>query len=533
MHELVRIAQMQASFDDGQFPASWAPDLYRGWGSPIFVYYAPLFASTASVAIGILGSVRTGVLTTLLLFLILGAVGISMAAREVALWNPQANKTALGVAQRVALYLYILNPYLLADLYRRNAFAEFAALSIAPWILASLLAARRSPRVAVLGLLLSTSALLLTHNLTALILCALVLASIPLLYSSRSPQDVAARRVVAIGGGFGIALTAWFWWPAIALKSLVRSEELLTGKFRFAENFPPLGEALSWGNVWSIGPLILGVLATAVTFLVLHPRHPRWRLGLGFLLASIVYLWMMHPSSTLAWNTLPLLPLLQFPWRFLGPLALVCALLGALCVAVFCEGNLPRRGFQLEAAIAVLAILNVLPTLLAVRPLPPNVAETLDWALLPEVIREHGQSATVGDEYIPRQATSGRWREEPSAPIKVLQGQAQIKINHRLGSHLQASVLAAEASLLELSHWYFPGWRALVDDQRITPNIGPGASLTVRIPKGQHQLEVFYEAPPERRHGIAFSTLSMLLGLLFCASTLRRGNTPPDTVVHD
>ena len=56
-HELVRVAQIQAAFEDGQLPPAWAPDLYHGWGSPIFLFYAPLFATLASLAAGLLGSV--------------------------------------------------------------------------------------------------------------------------------------------------------------------------------------------------------------------------------------------------------------------------------------------------------------------------------------------------------------------------------------------------------------------------------------------------------------------------------------------
>jgi len=39
--ELVRIVEYHAALSSGQAPPFWAGDLYRGFGSPIFVFYAP------------------------------------------------------------------------------------------------------------------------------------------------------------------------------------------------------------------------------------------------------------------------------------------------------------------------------------------------------------------------------------------------------------------------------------------------------------------------------------------------------------
>ena len=51
--ELVRVIEYREALRGGQHPPFWAPDLYGGRGSPIFLYYAPLFAFLASALMSV------------------------------------------------------------------------------------------------------------------------------------------------------------------------------------------------------------------------------------------------------------------------------------------------------------------------------------------------------------------------------------------------------------------------------------------------------------------------------------------------
>ena len=516
MFELVRIAQMQASLEDGQLPAAWAPDLYHGWGSPIFLFYAPLFALTASAGVGLLGSTEPGVLATLVLLLTLGAGGIILASQQLSLAEGESEASHRAASSRVALYLFLFNPYLLADLYLRNAFAELTALCLAPYLLAAIFAAGRRPRWALFGTLAGSVAILLAHNLSALIYASLVLAALPLLYGFFGSRGGKARKAVLIGGGWGFALTLWFWWPAVALKPLIRSEELLTGKFRFQENFATLGETFGWGRIVSVGPLIALVLFAGIILLIRTPRdHPAWRIRCGLVSASLVYLFFMRALSIPLWEVIPWMPLLQFPWRFLGPFALVTSLLGGVCFSASARNSTRRRRRWIEVTIALLVIFNALPTLLAVRPLPADVRRDLDRILAPELVREYGQTATVGDEYVPRRANSELWKMSANSPITLGSGRAIISVDSSEGSQIAATVLATEPSLLDISSWYFPGWMALVDGESVEISRGAGGNLNVPVNPGRHQLVLYYYSPAERRLGLLISSFALLIGLLW------------------
>jgi uncharacterized membrane protein len=56
-YELVRVAEYAHALADGQVPPYWASNLYTGYGSPVFLFYAPLFVFLASFTSFIVGSV--------------------------------------------------------------------------------------------------------------------------------------------------------------------------------------------------------------------------------------------------------------------------------------------------------------------------------------------------------------------------------------------------------------------------------------------------------------------------------------------
>ena len=49
--DLVRLVEFDAAFRAADFFPSWSPDLYSGYGSPIFQYYAPLSYYAAEVPV--------------------------------------------------------------------------------------------------------------------------------------------------------------------------------------------------------------------------------------------------------------------------------------------------------------------------------------------------------------------------------------------------------------------------------------------------------------------------------------------------
>ena len=89
------------------------------------------------------------------------------------------------------------------------------------------------------------------------------------------------------------------------------------------------------------------------------------------------------------------------------------------------------------------------------------------------------------------------------------------------------AVTARRPFVLVLQTLYFPGWKALLNDQSLPVGADPGTGLlTVSIPEGVHNLHVKFGGTRARDAGVSLSALSLLLvGVLL----LRRDQPPRAT----
>ena len=229
--ELVRIAEYSDSLSNTIGMPFWAGNLYYGYGSPIFVYYAPLYVGVASIGVLLGLSVTKAAIVVFVFFLLIAMVGIAGLTGELVGNKNRENLPAI----RVASVAYVLAPYFLADMLIRNASAEFTALCIAPYPVWGLIRLYRGKTggfsIVTLGMMFS----ILAHNLSALIeICVLLLLSILLFYPEKQYSKLIKSNIAII---LGVGMAAWFWLPALWMKDLVRITDMVQGKFDFHKNF--------------------------------------------------------------------------------------------------------------------------------------------------------------------------------------------------------------------------------------------------------------------------------------------------------
>jgi hypothetical protein len=292
-------------------------------------------------------------------------------------------------------------------------YPQFLALGLAPLAfgaLTRLFAADHASLGRVVALAVTLAAILLTHNISALLLGPTLAAYTVILglgaaprsadrsdeerpaYAStpsdgtrsrwanwrpdvrsiivRGPASTAVSRLAGAGAAAPLALglTAFFWLPALAEQGLVQLDRLRTDDYDVRNSFidlptllapprvvdqtaanPPLYLHLGWGEL----ALALATVPLVLALWRAGRPSPKDRIGPAALV-HFAFGWalllasaaMTLPVSAPVWRRIPLLMYTQFPWRVLELSALALALLAG--VAVHCALRLARRAGWLE-----------------------------------------------------------------------------------------------------------------------------------------------------------------------------------------
>lgn len=530
---LFRLHQMTAALADGHFPVRWMPDAAYGLGYPFFSFYAglPFYVGALFYFWGF-GLVAAVKLTQWLGFL-LAAGAMWGLVREL----ERASKVRWGNwGAWLAAAAYTFAPYHLVNVYvRGDSLTEFWAMGLYPLVLWLALRLWRQPgRGRLLLFALGYAALILTHNISALIFS-------PFLFLFLMVLAPRGKKLVWLAAALllALALSAFYWLPALGEQGTVQLGEQTSGYFHYSNHFRDLGvgsssQALvqsSWLFDYQIEgqtPFSMGLLqcilalAGIILFLVnlFRPSERRFPISIPlFALFTLgVSTWMMTPSSGFLWEYLPLLPMIQFPWRLLSVQAFAVALLAAPLadVAVF-----KRPRFFLPALLILLVAWTALGALepdrvaLNSADVNPERLQLYEWF-------STNVGTTIRYEYLPqavlpRPYTSEALVTHQAPQARVISGEAVARQKERrTGREIWQVEVRSETAALSFPTLYWPGWQARVDGQKVA--LQPAESvglLTLHLPAGQHTVYLTLGRTPLRLGAELLSGLSLLAGLVW------------------
>jgi hypothetical protein len=332
---LQRVHQMAANLRAGVFPVRWMPDAAYGLGYPFFSYYAalPYYLAGLLVVIGL------DILTAIKITQTLGFLAAALA-----MYGWMRRLTANRWGAWLGAVAYTVAPFHLVNVYvRGDSLSEFYAFIFYPLILWALdLPEGRPLRRA--GIALAYAGLLLTHNISAFIFTPFVLLYVLI---RRRPDWRTLGDLSALG--LGLLLSAWFWLPALGESNLAQLGAVTQGYFHYTNHFrarnlvqncfffdyslsSPERTPFAMGLPQAVGAAVGGLvlLVRLVTARVGRPVGGQ-PVGAGLapapslLLGLVISTLMITPLSKPLWDHLPLLPMVQFPWRFLSVQALFAA----------------------------------------------------------------------------------------------------------------------------------------------------------------------------------------------------------------
>ncbi len=526
-----RAAELGYALRGGAGYVRWAPDLWYGYGYPIFNYYAPLTYYVANVFAILPGlDIVGGTKAVFVLGLILGALGAFMLGRDV--FGQRAGLVA-AAAYTFSPYILLIDPHIRGDL------PELFALALFPWLLKFVLAACHLPPSIYLPLAAFTwAALIVTHNLMALILSVICVAWLLWLYAiHRTPRVWRIAQLILLAAG----LSAFFWLPFVAEREAVHLTVTGAGHFDFHNHF------VAWRTLFALSrPLDLGAATPhfqhnlglaqwllalcAVPLAFFYRRKPQGRVLFFFILGSAFLVFLMLSPSAFIWEHVPLMSYIQFPWRLLGPAALTLAMCSGGVIWSLEEAIHPAgagRGVQkpafllLPAACLLLILALALPAMYPPGWSPDFGLTTPQGMLQVELDGRYLGTTSTGD-FVPSTVQA-----HPPANKQLVASYQQGRVDKFDKSTLPPGASADVAEhgptrdrfvvsspqpfTARVLTFYFPGWRVQIDGQTAASRPGdPYGLIEFDVPAGQHDVIVTFGSTLPRILGTIISLLALV-----------------------
>jgi hypothetical protein len=515
----------------------WAPDLFYGFGYPVFHYYAPLAYYLGAAYGAVWGGPVAGVKFVLVASAYLGAAGMYLFVRD--RWG--------GLAAVVSVAAFSLAPYIVyIDPHARGDAPEALAIALAPLLLWAFVRLRRtaSPGDVVLAALL-LAAVVLAHNLMALVFFGLLLAWLAwdvvfgqtffgawvLIGGAHSTP--ARRRVVAAlaaAVALGLGLAAFMWLPAILERDAVQFRNVAQGTFfDFRRYFLDVGELIAPAQIfdlaatqmrfhYSVGlPQWVSAVLGALTVFSTRRRRPA---ALFFAFAALGLAYLMLPASIRVWEAIPQMAYFQFPTRFLGPAAVVFGILAGAAIS-WADGLRWKWGQTAMAGAAVaVCVLGAMPLLYP--PQWPDFGPVSAQRILDTELNGRGVGTTSANDFLPvgtkvvPPPQDGLLRSYKAGQVDklnraTLPAGTQATLLHHGPEDDHYAVAGGSAFVFRMFTFYFPGWTAYVDG--VKTNIMPSEPegwITFWVPAGAHDLTVRLENTPVRWIAWIISALAAL-----------------------
>lgn len=472
-------------FKIGQIPPRFVPDLSFGFGYPLFNFIFPLPFFIAEIfhllGLSLVDSIKA------LFFVTVPISGIFMY-----LLLRQFTKATLSF---VGALLYIFTPYRAVDLYVRGAIGEILSFVFLPIIVLSITKLNQPKNFKWVGVgSLALASLVLSHNITAYMFLPFVAIYFFLqFFLTKLKKAFFKQSILMIFLAF--LTSSFFWFPAILESNLMKYDTV----FNFFDHFPTIRQLITpyWGYGASVAGegdgisfflgysnLLILIFGSVLLFLRWKNLEISKKIVLSWALFGIVYaIFLTNHRSIFIWNSLPLLPYFQFPWRFL----ILTTFFIPLLVIIF-----EKVKFEKIILIIFLALI-IYPTISFFR--PEHFLGRQDGYFLNRYIpvpKASDEYLQIQEEYL-RLPKATQRRPDANYPTISSINEPTADIIKLNDLHFFVNLNANEETLINFNKYYFPGWQAKLDGENTNIMVGsPFGQISTLIPKGEHKLEVYF-----------------------------------------
>ncbi|MBL7078633.1 glycosyltransferase family 39 protein [Candidatus Shapirobacteria bacterium] len=504
-----RLYEMDLCIQDRQFPCRWVPDMGYGYGYPLYNFYPPLpyYLGEAFHLLGF--GIITSIKIVFAIAVFFGAYFMFLLASHFwGLWG--------GL---IGAVFYTWVPYHALDIFVRGAMSEFTAIAFFPaifWVVAEIINKKKKywPQLAFFY-----AALLLSHNIMAMLFTPLLGAwVIFLLLLKKKKFSLKVTRLelslllkIILSGLWGVGLAAFFTLPAFLEKKLVHVETMFMGYFNYLAHYTSLKQ-LFLDRFWGFGASVWGpedgmsfqlghlhwILALVILGLAVYQHYKdRKKSSLPLVVfcfsLSLAIIFLTHPRAVFIWKAFPFLEYLQFPWRFL---AIATFLLSFLAGGIMSFVSFNKRALFAGTLIGAVILLNFN----YFQPEKPIYISDQE-----KLFSEKGWNRLQTDaifDYLPKSAFF-----PPTAPapkdVLLREGSVENRLevkNFEQGTDwLKFKISIQKEGEIMLPVYYFPGWRGWLDKKEVELTYEKDLGrIIMEVPAGEHQGELRLTNTPVR-----------------------------------
>ncbi|MBI2420750.1 MAG: hypothetical protein HYV38_01570 [Candidatus Levybacteria bacterium] len=317
--QVARIFEMGKMLKSGVFPVRWVPDLGYGYGYPIFNFYAPL-AYYAGGIFMLLG------FDALLATKIMMALGVVLAGLSMYLLAKEFFGKLGGL---ISGLFYVYAPYHAVDIYVRGDVAEFYAYAFIPIMFLGIY--KKSILMGSIGF----AAIILSHNLTAMMVTPFLLVAILINYyvafKEKKSFIINPSSLILV---LGLALSAFYWIPALLEMKNTNVLSQIGGGADFRDHFVCIPQL--WDSLWGFGGSVAGCIdglsfkigklhiigsLTALILMFIAMRNKNYNNYRYYILlvfaGFLISVFLMLDVSRFVWEAIPIMAFFQYSWRFL------------------------------------------------------------------------------------------------------------------------------------------------------------------------------------------------------------------------
>ena len=496
--QMMRQLEMEKCFRDGQLPCRWVPDMGFGYGYPLFSFYPPLpyYLGEAFRFVGFHFTTTAKMLFATQFIL----SGLTMFVLAESLWGVSG-----GILSAI---FYLWAPYHSVDVFVRGAMNEAWAFVWFPlifWSLRKLIASGKNKYLYWLSF--SYAALLLTHNIMAMIFTPILLLWAAFWWWQSGHWPWRNRKIFfkQIGAAvWALGLAAFFTIPILFEKKFVRINSMFSGYFDWRAHFVSLHQLFvsrfwGWGaSLWgpkdgmsfSLGHLHWALLLLATLVILWRWLHRNESFARLVMVASIAFLaffyaFLAHERSVPLWKLITPLQMAQFPWRLLSGWVFLSSLaIGYLGTMKYC--------FWVALILSV-AVIGWNWSFFR----PAHMGPLTDAEKFQGKAWEFQQTAGIYDylpKTVPRAPTSA-----PKGKWKLVRGDASGRVVSQKTNWWLWQGRAQKDSAIRFNLFYFPGWRAWIDLRPAKIKIGKELGrIIINIPAGKHRIDLRFTNTPVR-----------------------------------